>query len=71
MPTRRLVRLGVLLFFAIAALVVGFAGALLLFIFRLIDRTPAHVCGLALVQRSPVAIKLVGSPIAARLHRRA
>ncbi|MGA8574452.1 MAG: cytochrome c oxidase assembly factor Coa1 family protein [Candidatus Cybelea sp.] len=64
MPTRRLVGLAVLLFFAIAALVIAFVGALLSFIFRMIDQTPAHVCGLALVQRSPAAIRLVGSPIA-------
>lgn len=62
--TRRLIAVGLLLAFAIVAITVGFVGALTSFIFRLIDRTPAHVCGLALVQRSPAAIGLVGSPIA-------
>jgi cytochrome oxidase complex assembly protein 1 len=37
--------------------------ALVLTIFNLMDRRPAHVCGLALVKRSPAAVKLIGSPI--------
>jgi hypothetical protein len=40
-----------------------FAVALVLAISHLMDRRPAHVCGLALVQRSPAAVKLIGSPI--------
>jgi hypothetical protein len=64
MPTRRLIGLGLLLVFAIVAVTIGFVGTLSLFIFRLLDRTAAHVCGLSVVQRSPAAIGLVGSPIA-------
>lgn len=60
---RRLVVLAVVIVFVIVALAIGFAVAVTLSIFRLVDRTPAHVCGLALVQRSPAAIKLLGSPI--------
>jgi hypothetical protein len=33
-------------------------------LFRVLDRTPAHVCGLAAVRRSPAAVRLIGSPIA-------
>jgi len=51
----------VVLLFSIA--IAGFAVALVFTIFRLLDRQPAHVCGLALVQRSPAAIALLGSPI--------
>lgn len=47
----------------IAMLTAGFVVTLVLAIFKLIDRAPAHVCGLALVQRSPAAIQLLGSPI--------
>ena len=47
----------------LAVAIVGFIVVLFLGIFKLMDRTAAHVCGLALVQRSPEAIKLLGSPI--------
>jgi hypothetical protein len=40
-----------------------FAVALVLTISHLMERRPAHVCGLALVRRSPAAVKLIGSPI--------
>lgn len=62
-PTRRLVALAVAIVFVIVALAVAFVVAVTLFIFRVVDQAPAHVCGLALVQRSPAAIKLIGSPI--------
>jgi len=50
----------VLLFTIVIA---GFVVALVFTIFKLLDRQPAHICGLALVQRSPSAIALLGSPI--------
>ena len=53
----------VLIVLLIAVAIAGFVVALVLGIFKLLDRTAAHVCGLALVQRSPAAIKLLGSPI--------
>ena len=56
----------VLIVVLITVLVVGFVVALVLSIFKLMDRADAHVCGLALVQRSPAAIQLVGSPIRQR-----
>lgn len=62
-PVRRLVVLAVLIVVVIVALAIGFVVAVTLSIFRLVDRTPAHVCGLAIVQRSPAALKLLGSPI--------
>jgi hypothetical protein len=53
--------LGVAVAFALL-LVVG--GVSLVFaIFAAMDRTPAHVCALAMVQRSPVAVRLVGQPV--------
>ena len=50
----------VLLFVALG---VAFAVVLTSTIFKLLDAKPAHVCGLALVQRSPAATQLLGSPI--------
>lgn len=47
----------------VTVLIIGFAVTLVLSIFKLMDRTAAHVCGLALVRRSPAAIRLLGSPI--------
>jgi hypothetical protein len=62
MPARRFVLL-IVLIVVVVALAVGFVVAVTLSIFRLVDRTPAHVCGLALVQRSQAAIELLGTPI--------
>jgi hypothetical protein len=42
---------------------VGLVVAIVLGIFKLMDRTDAHVCGLAYVQRSPDAARLLGIPI--------
>lgn len=53
----------VLIVVLVTVLIAGFSVVLVLSIFKLIDRAAAHVCGLALVQRSPAAIKLLGSPI--------
>lgn len=62
-PARRLVILILTIVFLIAVLIVVLVLALVFVIFKIVDRQPAHVCGLALVQRSPAAIKLLGSPI--------
>jgi hypothetical protein len=53
----------VLVVFIFTVVIAGFVVALVFTIFKLMDREPAHICGLSLVQRSPVAIALVGSPI--------
>ena len=44
---------------AIGAIVAGIFG-----IFSIVDRTDAHVCGLAYVRRSPLAVRLLGTRIA-------
>jgi hypothetical protein len=49
--------------FLFVGVISGFVFLLLLGIFKLMDRTSAHLCGLAMVQRSPAAAKLVGTPI--------
>lgn len=58
----------VVLIVGIVAAVVLFAVAMLVVIalgvLKLMDRADARVCGLAIVQRSPAAARLVGSPIA-------
>jgi hypothetical protein len=59
-PRRQLVIRILAIVFLITVL---FVVALVLTIFKLLDRRPAHVCALALVQRSPAAVKLIGSPI--------
>ena len=48
---------------AFVLLVLAFIAALFFGIFKLLDRADAHVCGLAYVQRSPVARRLLGTPI--------
>ena len=53
----------VLIVLLVVGAIVGFFITLFLSIFMIVNRTPAHICGLAIVQRSPVAIELVGSPI--------
>ena len=63
MPGRIPVATIVLIVFLVIAAIAAFAVTLVVTIFKLLDRTPAHVCGLALVQRSPAAIELLGSPI--------
>jgi len=62
-PERRLVIQILAIVFLVTALLVV---ALVMGILKLLDARPAHVCGLALVQRSPVAINLIGSPIEQR-----
>lgn len=63
MPRRRLVVLIVALVLGILVVVLALIAVIAFSVFRLLDRTDAHVCGLAIVQRSPIAFDLVGTPI--------
>lgn len=60
---RRVVVLIVAIACALLIFVVAGVAALVFVIFSVVDRTPTHVCGLAIVRRSPAAARLVGSPI--------
>ncbi len=60
---RRVVVLIVGIVCAVAILVVAGVAALVFVVFSLVDRTPAHVCGLAIVRRSAAATRLIGTPI--------
>ena len=51
---------------AFAAAIVGLGVGLVVLLFRLLDATPSHVCGLAYVKASPIARRLVGTPIEQR-----
>jgi hypothetical protein len=53
----------------VLAVVVAFIAAIIAFMFALfgmMDRSDAHVCGLAAVRNSPIAAELVGTPITQR-----
>ena len=55
--------------FVLVVVVAGFiaAGAtMVLSLLHMMDRSDAHVCGLAVVRRSPVAAALLGTPIVQR-----
>ena len=54
--------LGVAVF--VALLLVAGSLVAVFSVFSMMDRAPAHVCGLAMVKRSPAAVRLVGQPIA-------
>lgn len=47
----------------VTLLFVGVMSAFFFAMFRLMDRSDAHVCGLAIVERSPEAVQLVGTPM--------
>ena len=52
--------------FIVLVVVGGLVAVIVTFVlgmFHLMDRTDAHVCGLAAVRRSPVATALLGTPI--------
>lgn len=49
--------------FAVALFAVALVAGIVLLVFSVVDRTPARVCGLAIVRRSPAAVRLVGTPI--------
>src|ERR1700729_1088948 len=63
---RRLIWIVVLVATAFATVLVAGVSLLTLSMLHLMDRTDARVCGLAAVRRSPVALRLVGSPVAQR-----
>ena len=55
--------------FVLLVVVAGFVAAGAVFVLsmlRMMDRADAHVCGLAAVRHSPVAIALLGTPIVQR-----
>ena len=60
---RRVVFLIVGVATAVALFAVALVAGIVLLVFSVVDRTPAHVCGLAIVRRSPAAVRLVGTPI--------
>ena len=49
---------------AVAIFAVAGVAAIVLSVISIMDRTPAHVCALAIVAHSPAAVRLVGSPTA-------
>lgn len=61
-----IVAAAVLLVLALVGVIVGVALTFATAVFRTMDRTEAHVCGLAAMRRSPAAIALVGTPMAQR-----
>jgi hypothetical protein len=61
---RRLMILIPAIVFPVAAAIVGLVVMILFIVFRLMDNTGAHVCGMAAVQRSDYAKQLLGTPIA-------
>jgi hypothetical protein len=55
--------------FVLVVVVAGFiavGATVVLGVLRMMDRSDAHVCGLAAVRRSPLAAALLGTPIAQR-----
>ncbi|HXO16641.1 MAG TPA: hypothetical protein VN909_00575 [Candidatus Dormibacteraeota bacterium] len=63
---RRLIWIVVLVIVGLIAVLAAGVTLLTLSMLHLMDRTDARVCGLAAVRRSPVALRLVGSPVAQR-----
>ncbi len=45
------------------AVIIGLGVAIFGMLFHMMDTSDAHVCGLAIAQRSPVAAQLVGTPV--------
>ena len=66
MPRGRLVILIVAFAVGIVVFALALAAVIVFSVFRLLDRTDTHVCGLAIVQRSAVAADLIGTPIVQR-----
>jgi hypothetical protein len=48
---------------AFVAVLCAGVGAMVIGIFKLMDNTDAHRCGLAMVQHDPAAIRMLGEPI--------
>jgi hypothetical protein len=65
-PKHNNTRLIWIVVFVAVAIVVGIVGAvvmLVLGIFKIVDNTESHRCGLAIVQHDPAAIRMLGEPI--------
>lgn len=60
---RRVVFIVVFVAVVVALFSIALVAGIFLLVFSIVDRTPAHVCGLAVVRRSPAAVRLVGTPI--------
>jgi Cytochrome oxidase complex assembly protein 1 len=51
---------------AFAVVFVAAVGLMTVSMLHMLDRTPGHVCAMAAVKRSPVALRLVGTPVEQR-----
>jgi hypothetical protein len=60
---QRIVWIVVIVVLVVVGTFVGLISTFVFALFGLMDRSDAHVCGLAAVQRSPIAARLVGTPI--------
>jgi hypothetical protein len=63
---RQLIWIAVALAAGLAVVLLLVAGLIAVSVLRMMDRTDAHVCGLAAVRHSPFAVRLVGLPIEQR-----
>ena len=59
----RIVWIIVIVVLLIVGAVVGLVSAIVFGVFAIMDRSDAHVCGLAYVQKNPAAIEMLGTPI--------
>ena len=66
MDTRRLLMLVIGIAVFVVLLLVLAAGSIVIGVLKVVDNSTAHRCGLAYVQRSPAAIRMLGSPIEQR-----
>jgi hypothetical protein len=63
---RRLIWIAVAIVAALVIVLLLVAWLIAASVLRMMDRTDAHVCGLAAVRHSPIAVRLVGLPIEQR-----
>ncbi len=63
---RRFVWIAVAIAASLVAAMLLMAGLIAAYVLKMMDRTDAHVCGLAAVRHSPIAVRLVGLPIEQR-----
>lgn len=61
-----LIWLGLAIGIAVITVIAGLVVWLVFALLRMVDRTDGHVCAMAAVRASPVAARLVGSPIEQR-----
>ncbi len=59
----RVIWIVVIVVAVVLALTIALVAVLALSMLKLMDRTDAHVCGLAAVRRSPAAARWVGAPV--------